>query len=121
MPLFVAHHRHSPESCSASAIGAQLLSRVSAAAAASYGVTIEAEALIDGEHRLLLIVDAVDREAVEQFLAFLADHGDMQVLPASTAEEAVERGSCCGSALQPQVSVAKGMTVDQNFDKQGGR
>jgi hypothetical protein len=43
------------------------------------------------------------------------------VLPASTAEEAVERGCCCGSALQPQVSVAKGMTVDLNFDKQGGR
>ena len=49
--LFVAQHRHPPGQCPASpGSGPLLLSRVSAATAARYGVTIEAEALIDGEH-----------------------------------------------------------------------
>ena len=102
MPLFVVQHRHTPESCpAAGAAGSQLLSRISSATAAGHGVTIEAEALIDGEHRLLLVVDAASRETVERFLAFLLDSGELQVLPASTAEEAVERGGC-GAAPQPE-------------------
>jgi hypothetical protein len=95
IPLFVAQHRHPAEDCPASpAMAALLLSRISAATAARYGVTIQAEALIGGEHLLLLVVQAPSREAVERFLAFLPAPGDLRVLPASTAEEAVERGGC---------------------------
>jgi hypothetical protein len=101
VPLFVVQHRHPPEHCPASAgMGSLLLSHVSAAAAARYGVSIEAEALIDGEHCLLLVVEAASQEAVERFLAFLPHPGGLRVLPASTAEEAVERGGC-GPAHQP--------------------
>ena len=101
MPLFIARHRHRPGNCPAgTGRGALLLSRVSAAAAARYGVTIEAEALIDGEHCLLLVVEAATREAVERFLAFLPWPDGLQVRPACSAEEAVERGSC-GPAHQP--------------------
>ena len=95
MPLFVAQHRHPPEHCPASAeMGSLLLSRVSAAAAARYGVTIQAEALADGEHLLLLVVQAASPQAVRRFLAFLPGPGDLQVQPACTAEEAVQRGGC---------------------------
>jgi hypothetical protein len=95
IPLFVAQHRHRPEDCPAApGRGMLLLSRVSAATAARYGVTIEAEALPEGEHCLLLVVEAPSRQSVERFLAFLARPGDLQVLPASSAEEAVERGGC---------------------------
>ena len=70
--MFVAQHRHRPDQCPASpGSGPLLLSRVSAATAARYGVTIEAEALIDGEHLLLLVVQAASQQAVERFLAFL--------------------------------------------------
>jgi hypothetical protein len=100
MPLFVAQHQHSPETCPASA-GSRLLSQISAAAAARHGVTIEAEALIDGEHRLLLILDAADQQAVGAFLAPLRDSGELRVLPASTAEDAVRRGGCA-TAPQPE-------------------
>ncbi|MGH3125845.1 MAG: hypothetical protein ACRDND_33125 [Streptosporangiaceae bacterium] len=101
MPLFVVQYRHPPEHCPASAgNGRVLLSQVSAATAARYGVTIEAEAVIDGKHCLLLVVEAASRPAVERFLAFLPPLGDLQVLPASTAEQAVERGGC-GPAHQP--------------------
>src|SRR5690242_20253955 len=99
--LFVAQHRHPPDQCPASpGSGSLLLSRVSAAAAARYGVTIEAEALIDGEHLLLLVVQAASQEAVEHFLAFLPGPGYLQILPACSAEEAVQRGGC-GTAFPP--------------------
>jgi hypothetical protein len=95
MPLFVAEHRHPPSRCPASGAGGSgLLSRISAANAARHGVTIAAEALIDGEHRLVLIVEATDRQAVERFLAFLLQFGDLQIRAASTAEEAVQRQGC---------------------------
>lgn len=93
--LFVAQHRHSPEDCPAGpGRGELLLSRISTAAAARYGVTIEAEAFIGARHVLLLVVEAASQEAVERFLAVLPGPGDLLVLPALTAEEAVERGNC---------------------------
>ena len=99
--LFVAQHRHPPDRCPASSVsGPLLLSRVSAATAARYGVTIEAEAVMDGEHLLLLVVQAASQEAVERFLAFLPGPGYLQVLPACSAEEAVQRGGC-GAASRP--------------------
>ncbi|MBS1877927.1 MAG: hypothetical protein JST31_00285 [Actinobacteria bacterium] len=91
MPLFVAQHRHPPESCSAFLSESELLSRVSATAAARHGIGIEAEALIEVEHRLLLVVEAAEQETVEGFLGFLRQSGELEVLPASTVEEAVER------------------------------
>jgi hypothetical protein len=99
--LFVVQHRHPPDRCPASSgSGPLLLSQVSAATAARFGVTIEAEALMDGEHLLLLVVQAANREAVERFLAFLPGPGYLQVLSACSAEEAVQRGGC-GSASPP--------------------
>jgi len=93
--LFVAQHRHSPADCPAlPGRGAQLLSHISAATAAGYGVTIQSEALISQEHVLLLVVEAASREAVERFLALLPSPGDLRILPACTAEEAIERGGC---------------------------
>jgi DNA-binding LacI/PurR family transcriptional regulator len=71
-----------------------LLAQVSTANAARHGVTIAAEALIDGAHRLILIVSAGNDTAVERFLGFLRQCGDLHVMAASTAEAAVERGGC---------------------------
>src|SRR5438094_255416 len=98
MPLFVAQHRHPPGACPAAhGAGARLLAHVSAATAARYGVAILAEAVLDGEHCLLLVVQAADRAHVERFLALLAG-GSVQVLPASSAEDAVARGGCLAAS-----------------------
>src|SRR4051794_17325994 len=99
MPLFVAEHHHRPETCPAT--GSLLLSHISAARAAGHGITIEAEALIDGQHRLLLVLDAADAEAVTGFLGFLLGSGELAVLPASTAEQAAQQGGCA-AARQPR-------------------
>jgi hypothetical protein len=102
MPLFVAQHRHEPTECPASAgTGSELLTLISAANAGRHGVTIDAEALIDGEHRLILIVQAADVQAVERFLAFLRRFGDLQIMAASTAEEAIRRRGC---DREPQIT-----------------
>ena len=104
MPLYIARHRHQPGNCPAApGQGALLLSRVSAAAAARHGVTIQAEALADGEHLLLLVVQAASSQAVLRFLAFLPGPGDLQVQPACTAEEAVQRGGCGTPCAPPPV------------------
>jgi hypothetical protein len=93
--LFVAQHHHSPEDCPARhGRGAGLLSHVSASTAARYGVTIYAEALIAGQHVLLLVVEAASHESVARFLASLPSPGDVQIRSACSAEEAVERGGC---------------------------
>jgi hypothetical protein len=99
MPLFVAEHHHRPEtSPGCAAMRRQLLSHISAARAAAHGVTIEAEALIDGQHRLLLVLDAANAEAVTGFLGFLHDYGELAVLPASTAEQAAQREGCAAAS-----------------------
>ena len=95
MPLFVAQHRHPAEAClAAGEAGALLLAQVSAATAAQYGLAIQAEAVLDEAHELLLIVEAAERAQVERYLAVLARFGSVQVWPASSAEEAVARGGC---------------------------
>src|SRR5262245_38072004 len=95
MPLFVAQHRHPADTClAAGAAGARLLAHVSAATAARFGLAIQAEALVDGAHELLLIVEAAEQAQVERFMAGLAGCGRVEVWPASSAEEAVARGGC---------------------------
>lgn len=98
MPLYVAQHEHLPESCPATgASGSLLLDHVSAASAARFGVSIQAEALL-GAHCLLLVVEAADQTSVERFMAFFARFGSIKVLPAQSSESAVARGGCgsCG-------------------------
>lgn len=97
MPLFVAQHQHPADRCpAAGAWGAWFRSHLSAANAARHGVAIQAEAVIVGEHRLILTVEAARRESVEAFLAFVGQFGAVQVLAAATAEDAVARGDCAG-------------------------
>jgi len=88
----VAQHDYSLETRPTSPeLGALLLAHVSAATAARYGVTIQAEAVIDEEHRLILIVEAAGRENVERFVAFFTRFGSVQLYSASSGEETVRR------------------------------
>jgi hypothetical protein len=97
--LFVAQHRHRAEDCPAlPGRGEPLLAHISTAAAVRHGVTIEAEAFIGVQHVLILVVEAASLDAVRQFMAALPGAGDLTVLPAFTAEQAVEHGGCQPSA-----------------------
>jgi 1-deoxy-D-xylulose 5-phosphate reductoisomerase len=97
MPMFVATHRHSARSCPISADSrTEFLSHVSAANAARYEVTVLAEAIIDGEHRLLLVLEAADQARVERFLEFLTHYGAVEILSARSIEAA-----CAGGCIEP--------------------
>jgi|GEM_PF-231539 len=107
MPLFVARHLHRPESCPAAPTrGSLLVAQVSAAIAARYGVAIQAEAVIDDAHEILLVVEAADKGCVERFMGVFAPWGTVAVCPASATEQAVARGGC--GTGQPSSGPARG-------------
>ena len=96
MALFVARHRHSPEACPAGhpQMGPMLLRHLSPENARQYGVRIQAEAVLDGQHTLVLILEAESREQVERFLQPFAQVGTVEVSPASLCEAVVARQRC---------------------------
>ena len=96
MPLFVVNHRHPAKRCPASdsAKGPMLLRRLSAEGAERFGVTIHAEAMIDGAHSLTMIVEGPDHAKVTDFMAPFAQGGSVSVQPASHCEAIVARGGC---------------------------
>ena len=96
MTLFVAVHQHAPERCPAGdpTMGPMLLNHLSAANAAEYGVSIQAEAVANDKHTLYLIADAGDEEQINRFLAPFAQVGSDELLPASSCEAVISRGGC---------------------------
>ena len=96
MALFVVQHRHEPEKCPARdrQMGSMLLNHLSFANAASFGVELKGEAVIQGGHALYIIVEARDQTSVSRFMEPFARAGTVEILPASTCEEVVVRGGC---------------------------
>jgi hypothetical protein len=98
MSLFVTRHQHAAERCPAidPQMGAMLLRHIAPDNAATYGITIQGEAVINNAHTFYMIVEAPSQEQVEQFMSPFAQAGSVEVLPASTCEAVVSR---CGCAL----------------------
>jgi hypothetical protein len=96
MSLFVVEHEHPAGRCPAQNpdMAPMLLQQLSPDNAAGYDVTIQGEAVIDGAHRLVLILDAPDQESVQRFMAPFAQAGSVEIRPASSCEDVVERGTC---------------------------
>ena len=94
MTLFVVQHRHAPDACVAGhpEYGPQLLAILAGASEA--GVEIRAEAVVDGEHELNLIVEAANSETVVQFMQPFMMMGSVSVRAGSACERVVERGYC---------------------------
>lgn len=96
MPLFIAEHEHNGDRCPAHdpKMGEMLLQHLSQSNAKKQGITLLAEAVETGNHRLVLIADAADAETVQKYMAPFAQAGSVNVLPASTCEAVVERRGC---------------------------
>ena len=94
MSLFVVQHKHDPAVCpAANAQVAPMLLQL-LASAPQQGVTIIAEAVVDGGHELDMIVDAASAGTVEQFMGPFAQMGSVTVRAASHCEAVVGRGAC---------------------------
>jgi hypothetical protein len=96
MSLYVVEHQHSPETCPAgdAQMGPMLLQILSEPNASQHGITIHGEGVVDGGHRLVLILDAPDKGSVETFMAPFAMAGSVKVEQANRCEVVVERAGC---------------------------
>jgi hypothetical protein len=96
MALFVVRHQHNAETCPAGdpRMGPMLLQHLSPDNAGKSGISIREEAVVDGQHTLYLILEAGDRQKVEDFMAPFSQMGTVEVMPASPCEAVVSRSRC---------------------------
>ena len=96
MSLFVVRHGHSAETCPAGhpEMGPMLVQHIAPENAAKFGVNLHADAVLDGQHTFFLIVDAEDESKVKDYMAPFYQAGSVEIWPASTCEQVVERAQC---------------------------
>lgn len=96
MSLYYVRHQHSAETCPAKdpQMGAMLLSHLSPLNARKFGVTLQGEAVLDGQHTLIVIAEATDRASLENFMQPFKMAGPVEISPASSCEVVVDRAGC---------------------------
>ena len=96
MSLFFIQHQHSAETCPAKDpdMGAMLLNHISRQNARKFGVDVHGDAVLDGQHTFVLIVEADDRSSVENFMQPFQMAGPVEITAASECEAVVERLGC---------------------------
>ncbi|MGH2567984.1 MAG: DUF3303 domain-containing protein [Bacteroidota bacterium] len=96
MSLFLVKHQHPADRCPAGDkhFAPMLLSHLASENAKKFGVTIQGEAVIDGQHTLFLIAEAADRSSVDRFMQPFYQAGSVEILPSSSCEAVVNRGTC---------------------------
>jgi ribosomal protein L7Ae-like RNA K-turn-binding protein len=96
MSLYFVRHQHTDEACPAKepAAGAMLLEHLSRPNALRFGIRLHGEAVLDGQHTLVLILEASDQARVEEFMQPFAMAGQVEISPASECERVVERLGC---------------------------
>jgi hypothetical protein len=96
MALFVAKHMHAEETCPARdpQMASMLLMHLSPQNAETFGVNIHGDAVIDGEHTFYLILDAENKDKVNDYMQPFAMAGEVEVMAASSCETVVSRGAC---------------------------
>jgi uncharacterized protein with GYD domain len=96
MSLYFVRHQHTAETCPAKdpAAGAMLLSHITPQNARNFGVNVHGEAVLDGQHTFVLIVEAENPGQVQAFMQPFSQAGKVEIVPASTCEVVVERAGC---------------------------
>ena len=96
MSLYFVRHQHSAETCPATnpEMGPTLVQHVTKSNARKFGVDLIGDAVLDGQHTFVLILEAENKEYIEQFMQPFAMAGSVDITPASTCEMVVERQGC---------------------------
>lgn len=96
MSLYFVRHQHNAETCPAKdpAAGNMLLAHISPLNARKFGVQLRGDAVLDGEHTFVLILEAEDKNHIENFMQPFKMAGPVEIYPASQCEEVVERAGC---------------------------
>ena len=96
MPLFIVRHQHAPDGCPAQdpLVGASLLNHLSRPNVRKFGLQIHGEAVVQGEHTMYMIVEAVDEARLREFMQPFQMAGSLDIYPASTCVRTVASGGC---------------------------
>ena len=96
MSLFIVRHQHAADGCPAQDpfMGASLLNHLSRPNVRKFGLQIQGEAVVQGEHTMYLIVEAVDEHRLREFLRPFQMAGSLDIYPASTCVRAVASEGC---------------------------
>jgi uncharacterized protein with GYD domain len=96
MSLFFVQHKHDAEICPAKdpAQGSMLLAHISPSNARSFGIDIRGDAVLDGQHTFMLILEAENQAQIEDFMLPFKEAGNVDIWPASTCETVVSREGC---------------------------
>ena len=99
MPLFIVRHQHAADGCPAQDpfMGARLLNHLSRPNVRKFGLQIQGEAVVQGEHTMFLIVEAADEKRLREFMQPFQMAGSLDVYPASTCVRAVASGGCAAT------------------------
>ncbi len=71
-----------------------LLQHLTKTNARKFGVDLIGDAVLDGQHTLVLIAESEDKEYLQNFMQPFAMAGSVEILPASTCEAVVARQGC---------------------------
>jgi hypothetical protein len=96
MSLYFVRHQHDPETCPAKdpQMGQMLVQHVSKSNARKFGVDLRGDAVLDGQHTFVLILEAEEKSYIEQFMQPFGMAGSVEIFPASTCETVVDRQGC---------------------------
>lgn len=96
MPLFIVRHQHTADGCPAQdpLMGASLLNHLSRPNVRKFGLEIQGEAVVQGEHTMYMIVEAADEGRLREFMQPFQMAGSLDIYPASTCVRAVASGGC---------------------------
>lgn len=96
MSLYFVRHQHDAETCPAKdpKMGGMLVEHVNKANARKFGVELLGDAVLDGQHTFVLILEARDQASIEKFMQPFAMAGTVEISPASTCETVVDRQGC---------------------------
>lgn len=96
MALYFVRHQHAPDHCPAKnpEMGQMLLQHLSKSNARKFGLDLHGDAVLDGQHTLVLIAEAEDKQYLVDFMQPFALAGSVDITSASTCEAVVARQGC---------------------------
>jgi uncharacterized protein with GYD domain len=96
MPLYLADHRHTAETCPTQQpeMMQMLGQHVSQENAGKFGVTIQSDVVIPGDHHMMMVLVADSQEPIDKFMAPFAMVGSVEVTEVRTCEQVVASARC---------------------------
>ena len=85
-------------------MGASLLNHLSRPNVRKFGLQIQGEAVVQGEHTMYMIVEAADESRLREFMQPFQQAGTLDIYPASTCVRTVASGGC-GAPLPASAEV----------------